>query len=341
MKFSSRLASLTILVLASIGAYVCNAESLYHLIKKIPVSGEGNSGALSIDGAARRLYSPHGNKIDVADLSTETITSEIINVQGVRAFVAIPKFGLGYCTLPEENKLGVVDLKSLKLRGKAKAGKSPTCIVYNSTIFALYTINSGDNSISIFEADDADPMGEIKLPGKPSSAVSDTKTRLIYCSLEDKNEIAVVDPGKRKIAKQWSVAPGNAPIGLSVDDQNHLLFVTCRNKLMLIVETIGGTILASVPLGENAESIAYDPVSHLVFSASDEGSLTIAQVEQPKKLTVVQTLKTEPGAKTLALDAETHKIYVGPETGKSESPAGQAKNSFNILVFGPEQTSAQ
>ena len=108
---------------------------------------------------------------------------------------------------------------------------------------------------------------------------------------------------------------------------------------MVMVDSTSGKVLASVPIGNGVDANAYDPDTQLAFASCGDGTVTIAK-EDGDKLTVVQTLKTEKGARTMTIDPTTHKIYLA--SAKFEEPApGQRRGklvagSFKILVFGPE-----
>jgi hypothetical protein len=111
---------------------------------------------------------------------------------------------------------------------------------------------------------------------------------------------------------------------------------------MLMIDAGTGRVVDSVPIGAGVDANAFDPGTQLAFSANGEGTVTIAHEDTPEKLSVVQTLRTQPGARTLALDPSTHNIYLAtadrvPAAGPSAGRPAVVPGSFRILVYGPAQ----
>jgi DNA-binding beta-propeller fold protein YncE len=155
----------------------------------------------------------------------------------------------------------------------------------------------------------------------------------------------VIDANKRAVTARWPLAPGEEPTGIALDAAHHRLFVVCHNKMMEMLDTETGKVIASVPIGAGVDGAAFDEASQLAFASCGEGTTTIARAEAPDKLTVVQTLKTERGARTMALDPATHRIYLptaqfqpAPSPSPSMSPGRPTivPDTFKLLVYGPE-----
>jgi hypothetical protein len=147
------------------------------------------------------------------------------------------------------------------------------------------------------------------------------------------------------VVDHWPIAPGEEASGMAIDLEHHRLFLGCSNKLMVMMDSATGKVLASVPIGQGVDANAFDPGTQLAFSSTREGTTTIAHEDTPEKLTVVQTLKTEPGAKTMALDPKTHKIYLSTakfEAIPEQQPSGKRQRpkivpgTFKVLVYGME-----
>ncbi len=147
-----------------------------------------------------------------------------------------------------------------------------------------------------------------------------------------------------KIEHVWSLAPGEHPSGLAIDPEHHVLFSVCHNKLMVVMNALNGKIIATLPIGGRVDGAAYDPVFQRAFSSNGEGTLTVVQREKNGKYRVVQNLRTETGARTIALDVKTHKIYLptakfGPRPKPTPSnPHPYPKminNSFRVVVVMP------
>jgi DNA-binding beta-propeller fold protein YncE len=313
------------------------ADLNYHLIKTIPVGGDGGWDYLSVDSSAQRLYVSHGTKVIVIDLVKDAVAGEITNTPGVHGFAPAPELGRGIATCGRENKAAIVDLKTLQTITKVETGANPDAMLYEPGQQEFYTFNGRGQSATVMDAKSAKVVATIPLGGKPEFAQADSAAGLVFDNLEDKNEVVVIDAKTHELVHHWPISPGEEASGMAIDTSNHRLFLGCHNHLMVMMDSRNGKVLAAVPIGEGVDANAFDPATSLAFASCGDGTTTIAR-EDGDKLTVVQTLKTERGARTMALDPATHKIYLA--SAKFDAPAaGQRRGkmipgTFKILVYG-------
>jgi len=324
--------------LLAFAAAVCHAGEPYHFIKEIPVPGDGGWDYMSVDSAARRLYVSHGTEVVVVDLAKDAVAGEITDAPGVHGVALAPEIGRGMATCGRENKAAIIDLKTLKIISKADTGANPDGMLYEAGRQEFYAFNGHGQSATVIDAKTAKVVATIPLGGKPEFAQADSKAGLVYNNIEDKNEVAVIDARTHAVVNRWPIAPNEEGSGLAFDAENHRLFIGCGgSKTMAMMDSANGKILASVPIGEGVDANAFDPGTRLAFASCGDGTTTIAR-EDGDKLTVVQTLKTERGARTMAMDPATHRIYLA--SAKFEAPAaGQRRGkiipgTFKILVYG-------
>jgi YVTN family beta-propeller protein len=318
-------------------------DNTYHLLREIPIGGEGGWDILTIDSPAQRLYLSHSTKVVLVDLAKDTVADEIVDTPGVHGFLAVPELNRGFSTNGKEAKVSVVDLATLKTISKVETGDNPDALVYEPRHKQMYVFNHTGNSVTVIDARSAKVVRTIPLAGSPEFATVDSAAGRIYCNIEDKSEIAVIDTARYEVVARWSVAPGKEPSGIAFDPAHHRLFSGCHNRTMVMLDTDSGRVLATVPIGEHVDGCAFDETSQLVFASCGEGVTTIAKAEAKGKLTLVQTLKTERGARTIALDPATHRIYLptakfGP--APTPGPGGPhwpaiIPNTMKLLVYGP------
>ena len=332
-------------ILSLVSLALCKADGPYHLLKEIAVGGEGGWDYLSIDETNRRLYVSHATKVVVIDLDKEAVTGEVSDTPGVHGFALAPKLDRGFSSNGREAKASIVDLKTLKTLMKVDTGENPDAILYEPGQGEVYTFNGRGKSATVFEAKSAKVVATIALPGKPEFAVCDPKAGRVYCNIEDKNEVVAIDTKSHEVANAWPIAPGEEASGMAFDVAHHRLFLGCGNKLMVMMDSTNGKVVATLPIGQGVDANAFDPATQLAFSSNGEGTVTIAHEDAPEKLTLVQTLKTERGARTMALDPKTHKIYLASakyepsDTVKSRPK--MISGSVKILVYGMEKTAGQ
>jgi DNA-binding beta-propeller fold protein YncE len=299
------------------------ADAGYHNLKEIPVGGAGKFDYLSVDPDAHRLYVTHGTKVVVIDTEKDAVVGEVTDTPGVHGFALAPELKRGFSSNGRENKVSIVDLDSLKTISKVPTGKNPDDILYEPSQQEVYAFNGG-GSVTIFEAKTGKVVTTLPLPGKPEFSVADSKAGRIYGNIEDKSEIAVIEIKTHQIVAHWPIAPGESASGLAIDLDHHRLFAVCENKKMVMIDSTNGKVVTTIPIGSGTDAAGFDPETQLAFASNGEGTITIAHEDAPNKLTVVQTLKTQPGARTMALDPKTHKIYQA--VGSDES--------FKVLVHG-------
>ena len=116
---------------------------------------------------------------------------------------------------------------------------------------------------------------------------------------------------------------------------------------MVMLDTESGKVVDTVPIGAGVDGCAFDNATQLAFASCGDGTTTIAREEAPDKLAVVQSLKTERGARTLALDPKTHRIYLpsaqfqpppSPSPGVSPGRPTVVPDTLKLLVYGPAES---
>ena len=318
------------------------APSSYHLLKEIPVGGDGGWDYVSVDSAGRRLYVSHQTKVVVIDLDKERVVGEIANTPGVHGVALAPELQRGFVSCGRANKAAIVDLKTLQILSSVPTGENPDGMLYDPSRQEVYMFNGRSHSATVFAAKTGQVIATIPLGGKPEFAVIDTEAGRVFDNLEDKSEVVAIDTRTHAVVQRWPIAPGEEASGMAFDQPRHRVFLGCGNKLMVMLDSTSGQVVASVPIGSGVDANAFDPATRLAFASCGDGTLTIAHEDSPKKLTVVQTLKTERGARTMTIDPKTHKLYV--PSAKFEAPApGQRRGrvvpgTFKILVYGTALT---
>jgi DNA-binding beta-propeller fold protein YncE len=305
------------------------AQPKYKLEKEILIGGGSGWDYLAVDAANRRLYVTHGTKVVVIDADADKVVGEIRDTPGVHGFVPVPALKRGFSSNGQENKSSVVDLETLKTVMKVPTGANPDAILYEPKSGEVWTFNGRGQSATAFDAKTGKVVADaIALGGKPETGVADPEAGRAYVNIENKNEVAVVDVKDHKVVARWAIAPGESASGMAIDLKLHRLIIGCGNSKMVLMDSTNGKVVAVVDCGQGVDAAAFDPETHLGFvSAGGSGTVTVATVEADK-LTVVQTLTTERGARTMTVDEKTHRIFLS--NAKSRTDA----NSFKVLIYG-------
>ncbi|HVO75098.1 MAG TPA: hypothetical protein VMT35_13805 [Ignavibacteriaceae bacterium] len=284
-------------------------SSGYHIVKTIPIGGETRWDYLAVDNTYNRLFVSHSSSVAAIDLSTDSLILEIKNLNGVHGIAFAPEFNKGFISNGRDSSVTVFDLKSLDVLDKINVtGKNPDAILYDPFSKRVFTMNGRSDNSTAVDAKTNKIAGTIKLDGKPEFAVSDSKGR-IFVNIEDKSELEELDPQKLEVLNIWSIAPGEEPSGLAIDAGNNRLFSVCGNKTMVIVDAKSGKIIKTLPIGGHVDACAFDKQDKLIFSSNGEGNLTVVKEKSPDDFEVIDNVITKQGARTMAFDEKTKRIY--------------------------------
>lgn len=329
-------------VLGLIVAATSYAGGPYHFIKEIHIGGNGFWDYLAVDPAAHRLYVSHATHIVVINLNTDKIVGEITNTPGVHGIAIADGLGLGVTSNGRANQAGIVNLKTLQTLSRVDTAEGPDGYVYDPAQEEAYLFCGRANAASVIDVKSAKLVATVPLGGRPEFAAVDPGANRVYDNLVNKNEVAVIDTETHQVIHRWPIAPGASASGMAIDVKHHRLFIGCHNRKMVMMDSTNGKVLASVPIGWHVDACRFDPGTQLAFASCGDGTTTIAKEESPDKLKVVQVLKTERGARTMALDPTTHKIYLATAQLKPSATSRwhvkTIPGTFKILVYGMQPT---
>ena len=312
--------------LAVVFALCCTlavAGDSYQITKKIPIPGQGSWDYLTVDQDARRLYVSHGTQVEVLDVDSGSIAGKIPNTPGVHGIAIAPELGRGFVSNGQASTVTVFDLKTLNMLAEVPTGKKPDAIIYDPATAQVFAFNGGSNSATVIDAASGKVAGTIDLGGGPEFATSDGKG-YVYDNLEDESLVLKIDARKRTVEQRWKTAPCASPSSMAIDREKRRLFIGCRSKVMAVMNADTGEVITTLPIGDHVDATAFDKETKLIFNSNGEGSVTVIRQESPDKYSVVETVKTVPRAKTMALDPKTHQLFL------STAEAGQ----FEVLVVG-------
>src|SRR5437870_5231510 len=343
MKRSYVLFGLCLLLL---GAYVlASPPSGYHLLKKIPF-GEAPGRIeyfdyITLDAVTRRVYLSHGTEVKVLDADSGSVIGTVSDLKRCHGIVVLNDLGRGFITDGDAGQVVIFDLKTFKKVGEVKADADADSIIYDSVSKRIFVFNGRPKSSTVIDPVKGTVIATIPLGGAPEQAVADGKG-VIYDNLEDTNEVVAVDSRTLKIKSRWPVAPSGQPVAIAMDRQHRRLFVAGRNpKLLIVMDADTGKIIGQpFPIGDRVDANIYDPETGMIAASTREGTIHIFHEDSPDKISMVETVKTEFGAKTMAHDPKTNNLYVDTsDFGAPQQPNGQpvaVPGTFRLLIYGPQ-----
>ena len=301
--------------------------------KVINLPGDGGYDYAFIDQAAHRLYVSHGTAVNVIDLLTEKVTGIISGMQGVHGIAIATDLNRGFISDGKANTVVAFDIKTLQIiKTIPVSGKNPDGIIYDPFSKKIFAFEGHSSSVAVVDPENLTQLALITLDGAPEFAVADGNG-LIYNNLEDKSRLNIIDTRTMKVSGNLPLEPCGGPTGIDIDLQNKRLFTVCReNKGMSVVDINTGKVIQTLPIGAGVDAVVYDNADKLVIASNGDGTASIFKQNTPDDYTLIQTLKTQNRAKTMAIDLSTHKLYF-PVADLQPGTRTPVPGTFKVLVY--------
>jgi YVTN family beta-propeller protein len=317
-------------------------QSQYHVVDRWKIGGEGGWDYLLADGPAHRLYVTHNARVEVLDTQTGKTVGAITGMKSTHGVALDTDGKTGYISDGAGNAVVVFDRSSLQTLATIPAGTNPDGIVFEPSTRSVWAFNGRSKNVSVIDAETRTVIATIALPGKPEFPAVDGKGT-VFVNIEDKNEILKLDARTKEVLANWPLTGCDSPSGLAFDVSGQRLFSVCDGNKMVVTDSTSGKILATPSIGDSPDAAGFDATNKLAFS-SNGGDATLSVIDtNGNKYPTVQTLKTAKGARTMALDSSTGRIYLvtaefGPTAAATDATPHPRPSvipgSFGVLVVG-------
>ncbi len=261
-----------------------SSKTGYRLANKYTLGGDAGWDYIAFDVDTRRVFVTHYMKIEVLDGDSGKSVGQITGTPGVHGIALVQSIG-----------------KSFTSNGKADSVSDPGTD-------RVFVSNGESGDLTIIDPMAGKAVGTVPLGGAPEYSAADGKGTL-WVNLEDKNAFVTVDVKGRKVTKTTPIAGCEEPASMALDSSNRRLFIGCKNRVLAVVNPDTEKVVASLPIGEHVDATIFDPANGLIFASTGDGVLTIVHQDSPDAYTIVDNVKTMRGAKTLALDPKTGKLF--------------------------------
>lgn len=308
-----------------------------HLLATHKIESAGGWDYLTVDQKNNNIYVSHGNQVNVLSRVSGDSVGVIHNTTGVHGIAIAPGLDKGYTTNGKLGNCTVFDLRNLMVMSQISVGSNPDAAFFDDYSAKVIVFNGKSHDASIIDAQTDKVIATIPLGGKPEAGVSDGKGK-IYVNIEDTGEIVCFDAKTFKVLARYKLNGGEEPSGLAIDRTNSRLFTVCSNKVMLILDAKTGKQVAKLPIGDGSDGVVFDPATKLAYSSNGEGTITVVKEISADKFVVEQTIKSQLGARTIALDPSTHHVFLPTADFEKDTPKGarpkMIPGTFKILEFG-------
>ena len=319
---------------------VAMAQGPYHVNATWKIGGDTWWDYLALDPVSKLLYVTHGDHVVVIDSSSGKLKTDITGLKGTHgvAFDTSGKFG--YISDGGANEVVVFDRKTDTIVTRVPAGTNPDGILFEPVTQTVWAFNGRSKNATVIDDATHQVVATVALPGKPEFPVADGNGS-VYDNIEDLSKIVRIDAKTHAVMAAWPIAPCEGPSGLAIDKEHSRLFAVCDGK-MAVVDAKTGRVVATPTIGDGPDAARFDAKHQLAFSSNGDGTLSVIHEDSPDTYSVVQTLPTKRGARTMELDESTGKIYTAtadfgpPPAATAEHPHPRpslAPGSFVVLVI--------
>jgi DNA-binding beta-propeller fold protein YncE len=317
------------------------AASEYHLIKRIPIPGDYGWDYLTADSDGRRLYVSHDREVVVLDLDTYAIVGTI-PAKSVHGIAIASELGRGFISSGRPGSVIIFDLKTLATINEVPVGADPNVILFDSRTQRVFTADRGSKRVTAIDAKTGKVAGTIEgLGGKTEHAASDEAGH-VFLNMQDRNTLLKLDSQALKVLETWPLAPCEQPSSMDLDRAHQRVFIGCRSGVMTVVDGTTGKIITTQPIGKGVDATEFDPGTALVYFSNGDGTMSVFHQDTPDKYTLVENVKTQTGARTMAIDQKTGRAYLSvaefgprpePTPAGPQSRASMIPGTFSILVI--------
>jgi DNA-binding beta-propeller fold protein YncE len=334
----------TVLLIATVATML--AADGRHVINRIPVPGDYGWDYLTSDSDSRRLYVSHQREVVVIDLDSDKIVGRIPEDEKaeVHGTAVDHKLGRGFVSNTDPGSVTIFDLKTLAKIDKVRVGDDPNSILFDSQTGRVFTVDRGSKRVTAIDAASGKVVAASPdLQGRTEHAALDGKDH-IFVNIQSLNTLLKLDTQSLKVIQSWPTAPCGQPSSMDMDRVHNRVFIGCRSGAMIVVNGDTGAIVTNQAIGMGVDAVEFDDQRGLIyFSTGGDGNLWVFHEDSPDKYTMVETAKTQTGARTLAVDHKTGKVYLSaaqfgpppaPAPGGRQGRGQMVPGSFSVLVVG-------
>jgi len=296
-------------------------------VEKYDIKGDGGTDYVTVEPATGRVFVSRSTHMMVVDGATGRVLGDIPNLPGVHGAGIATKYGHGFTTNGGDQTVVMFDLKTLAELKRTKVGPGLDGIMFDESDDKIILTNHSRpiGTLTAIDPKSGEVVATVELEDTaPEGAAADGSGR-IFVNNESKNTIQVIDAKTWKAVASWPLAPCDGPTGIAYDKATNRIFSGC-SKTSVVVNAETGKVVASIPNGTRVDALGWDAAKKLIFIPNGgEGNVTVVHQDSADKYTVVATVPTFAGAKTITVDPGTHTAYLfQPERGPAPPPPPDA-----------------
>jgi DNA-binding beta-propeller fold protein YncE len=321
-------------------AATATSTASYAVVRQFAIGGEGRWDLLAVDAPRHHLFLSRSDHVDIVDTVSGARLGALTGTDGVHGIAIAPALMRGYATNGHSDSVTEFDLATFaRIRDIPVSGHSPDAVLFDAGSGRLFVFNAHSNNASVIDPASGKEIATLAFDGNPELPVADGRGH-VFVNIEDKGQLVRIDANAMNVLDTWQLAGCEEPTGLALDSAHARLFSACHNHVMAVTDANDGRQIAQVAIGDGPDGAEFDAQRQLLFIPTGKsGALTIVHEDDPDHYRIMQTLTTQISARTIALDPQTHRLYLPaarfapqPEGSKERPP--MLPDSFTVLEIG-------
>ena len=318
MNRSLILATTAALALAGAAAAQAPAHS-YKVVKEVALGAPDRWDYVVYDAPSQRVYVAHGDRVSVVDAKEGKLIGEVTGIDGGTHGVGISN-GKGYTDDGKAGQVVVFDPQTFKVIKRIPAKEDADGITVEPKTGHVFVVDGDSKVVTVVDPKTDTAIANVDGGGGLEYAVAGDDGK-VYVNGAEKKEIVRIDAKTNTADAHWPIPGCTSPHGLAIDRAGHKLFVSCVNKLMTVVDTTSGAVVATLPIGQGTDAAAFDPGRKRAFSSNGEGTLTVIAQNGPGKYSVLETVPTKVTGRTMGIDPSSGRLFIAAaETDPNAAP---------------------
>jgi DNA-binding beta-propeller fold protein YncE len=307
----------------------------FKVTKRFAVPGDGGFDYVTFDASSNRVYASHGTEVDVLDAGSGKLLGKVEDTPGVHGIAIVPALHRGFTTNGSESTVSVFDTNTFQTIKKITVDKDPDFVFFDPHTKRVLVCHGDAAAITAIDPDKETVIGKVALGGGAEASVVNGKG-MGFVNLEEEAEVVAYDPMALTVKAKYPITGCKTPTGLAIDAANSRLFIGCRSKVMAVMNADTGKVITTLPIGTRVDAVVFDADNKFIFCSNGEGTISVIHQKSPDEYESVGDIKTQPSAKTMALDPKSKKMFlsaaemVAPTGGQGRPKA--KPGSFTILV---------
>ena len=299
-----------------------------------PHVGAGGFDHAAVHEATGLVYVAHtaNDAVDVFDIERRAYVGSIPGVKAVAG--ALVSESTLFTSNRGDHTVGIFTLGQLSPT-LVSTGHRPNGLAYDPGRERLLAAHVGDPAIpgsctvSIIDVATRRRIADLAVPGRTRWTVFDPVADLFHVNIMDPAQIVVVRAGDPIEIVRIIAIPAGGPHGLDIDVKRRRLYCACDAGQLVELDADSGAVLSTAALAGPPDVIfLHAEGDRLYVAIGDPG---VIEVFATSPLALTETVRTEPGAHTLAFDAsrdlvcaflpQSHRAAIYRDSGR----AGQAR----------------